>query len=83
MTQKVTIELDEDEAVVLDALLHRWFNPGVPVGVDGLTFEHPSEQRVLEPVLSAQLERQLVALFSPDYRKRLKAAQGRVAGRWF
>jgi hypothetical protein len=65
----VTLSLTQDEAPVLFEWLHS--NEG------GHAFSDQSEQRVLWD-LEASLERQVVALFSPDYARILGEARDRI-----
>jgi hypothetical protein len=75
-----TLELSNDEALVLESMLDRWFNPyGSDTRPTDRSFVHPSEEYVLSAVLSAQLESQVAETFAPDYAELLAAARERVA----
>jgi hypothetical protein len=65
----VTLSLTHDEALVLFEWLHS--NEGKH------PFSDQSEQRVLSD-LEASLERQVVALFSPDYSRLVDGARDRL-----
>ena len=56
------IRLSYAEAVVLDALLHRWERDGV---LDAMTFEDQAEERVLWD-LTATFEPLIDEVFDPD-----------------
>lgn len=68
---RVTIDISQDEAIVLFEWLRR-LN-----AMEGSVFEDQAEQRVswdLEALMEARLE----AIFSPTYRERLQLARDRV-----
>lgn len=68
--KKVTLELSNDEALVLFDWIKR-FNEATH------TFEDQAEERVLWDI-EAMLEEKLVEPFADDYRQKLSAARGRV-----
>lgn len=67
----VNISLSEDEALVLFDFLARFTD------TDRLGTEDQAEQRVLWD-LHCLLERQIVAVFDPDYRKLVFAARDAI-----
>ena len=69
MTSKITVELSEEEALVLFDWLARFNKRAVTQ-----SFGDQSEQRVLWN-LEAALEQKLVAPFDPNYFALLKAAR--------
>lgn len=76
-----TIVLTAEEAIVLHDLLWRWFDPNS--GTSPFTAPlHPAERAVLDDVLTAQLDRQLVAPFDARYGELLVAARAALAARW-
>lgn len=74
------IRLDANEALVLFALLSRWSEAGSH-SPDRLCFESTAECAVLHGLLT-ELEKQLVAPFTPEYRKILADARNALAERW-
>ncbi len=71
----VVFRLSHDEAVVLDALLHRWEREGLD---ETMCFEDQAEQRVLWD-LTASLEPVVGGhLFSPDYDEVLRKSRAVV-----
>ena len=70
----MTIELSDDEALVLFDLL---FEYGSKDDERELKVSHAAERNALW-ALSAQLEKQLVAPFKPDYADLLSAARERL-----
>lgn len=79
--EAVEIRLDSKEAVVLFELLSRWCDPKTAHTPDNLCFESTAECAVLSGVL-ADLEKQLVAPFKPEYRQILADARSLLAERW-
>jgi len=73
MHEQVTIELRNDEALVLFELLTRWSETSERV----VHLEHQVEQRVLWDIL-AGLERYLVEPFMADYADQLAQARRTV-----
>ena len=67
----ITIELSNDEALVLFEFLSRFDEEG------NYSFQDQAEQRVLWD-LACILEKQIVELFSPHYDEALKAAREKV-----
>jgi len=75
------IRLTHEEALVLDAMLDRWFgDQGAPETMDA--FDHPAERAVLEIVIAAQLDSQIPAVFAPDYSQKLARAREALADRY-
>ncbi len=70
-SDKIIVELTNKEALVLLDFCYR-FNRE-----DGYPFEDQAERRVLWNV-EAILEKQLVEVFSPDYKKLLQEARNQV-----
>lgn len=68
---KIIVELTNKEALVLLEFLYRFSE------VEGYPFEDQAEQRVLWNVETI-LEKQLVEVFSPDYKKLLQEARNQV-----
>lgn len=79
--EEVIVRLRHDEALVLSALLGRWFDSG-PKNAPSAYLEHESERGVLEIVVGAQLDRQVVELFAADYAERLASARQAVSRRY-
>jgi hypothetical protein len=69
-SEKVTIEISPQEALVHFELLSRWDETDAM----SVPLEHQAEQRVLWNVLSA-LQKTLVEPFMPDYLDRLSQAR--------
>jgi hypothetical protein len=69
-----TIELNDDEALVLFEFLARVTEHERPA-----LFADPAEEHVLW-MLEGQLEKKLVVLLSPDYARNLHEARRRVSG---
>jgi hypothetical protein len=72
---EITVELGDDEALVLFELLHRWETDGKLQVID------PSERHALERLQGA-FERTLVAPLRSDYDAHLEAARASVMARW-
>jgi hypothetical protein len=72
--ERVAIEFSMNEALVLEEWLTRFDDSG------SADFEDQAEQRILWN-LASMLERQIDALFSPDYAERLEAARAAVRDR--
>jgi hypothetical protein len=71
----VVVRLSHDEAVVLDALLHRWERDGLD---ESMHFEDQAEQRVLWD-LTASLEPVVGGhLFTPDYEQAVQRSRAAV-----
>jgi hypothetical protein len=70
----VVIRLSYAEAVVLDALLHRWEREGV---LDSMTFEDQAEQRVLWD-LTATFEPLIDEVFDQDYARTVARSRAAV-----
>lgn len=77
MTENATIQLSSDEALVLFGMLYRWFEDGETTPV--ASFEHDAETTVLSDKVLAQLQKQLVAPFDPNYDKLLEKARQNVS----
>jgi hypothetical protein len=75
------IRLNPNEAVVLFELLSRWSDPKTAHTPDHLCFESAAECAVLNGLL-ADLEKQLVAPFKPEYKQILADARSLLAKRW-
>lgn len=73
--------LSAEEALILHDLLWRWFDPGSEMSPFS-TALHPAERAVLDVVLAAQLEKQLVAPFDARYAELLAAARETVRSRY-
>jgi hypothetical protein len=65
---KISLELDDDEALVLFEFLHRWESDG------NLEITDPSEGYALERLQGA-LESTLVGIVGPDYDALLETAR--------
>lgn len=77
-SDKITLALNADEALVLFDLLSRWSDQDGPQKTPSLNcFESPVEQAVLS-ALSCLLERELTAPLSPDYTDLVSAARARL-----
>ena len=77
----MTIELSDDEALVLFELL---FEYGSKEDGREVRISHAAERNALR-ALSGQLDKQLVAPFRPDYKELLSAARDRLeqkGGSW-
>ncbi len=72
MKKNINIELTYDEALVLYEFLARFSEDKV------LRFSHPAEYLALLRV-SAQFDKLVDEMFSPDYKNVLSAAQDRLA----
>jgi hypothetical protein len=68
-------------SIVLFELLTRWCEEGNAPTPDASCFESTAEQAVLRELL-ADLEKQLVAPFRPDYGSLLDKARNRLKGAW-
>jgi hypothetical protein len=77
----MTIDLSDDEALVLFELLHEYGSYG---GGRELKVQHAAERNALW-ALSAELEKRLVAPFQPKYTELLSEARARIeqqGGSW-
>ncbi|WP_064710151.1 hypothetical protein [Rhizobium bangladeshense] len=77
----VQIRLSPEEALVLFALLSRWCEDGSAPTPQASCFESTAEGAVLHGLL-ADLETQLVAPFTAEYRALLKGARDRLKASW-
>jgi hypothetical protein len=77
----VQIQLSPEEALVLFALLSRWCEKGSAPTPQASCFESTAEGAVLHGLL-ANLETQLVAPFTAEYRHLLKEARDRLNASW-
>jgi hypothetical protein len=77
----ITIELDDDEALVVFELLTRNDDRDNVSSINELTFEDTAERYALWHVHAA-LERTLVAPFKPAYRALVEDARRAVRARW-
>ncbi|HWA02118.1 MAG TPA: hypothetical protein VG819_01205 [Rhizomicrobium sp.] len=73
MSQRVSLALDDDEALVFFELAHRLAKKGDDI--------HSAERAVLD-ILIVQLERTLTTPFAMEYGSALNAARSRVAEKW-
>ena len=77
MDDGVTIRLTDDEALVLLEMLYRWREASSQV-VPAAVFAHDAERILLETILPAELEKQIVSTFAPNYETLLDEARLRV-----
>lgn len=78
MSNEINIRLTSDEALVLSALLDRWFNGPTQV-IPADHFAHDSERAVLEIVLAAQLDKQVAEDFDDNYPQLVDQARQRLS----
>jgi hypothetical protein len=73
MEDKYTIEISEDEAIVLFEYFARFGD------TNNLEFEHPAEFVALCKI-SGQIDKTTAAMFKPEYAELLANARNRIAG---
>lgn len=79
--EAISIELNEDEALVLFALLSRWIDDPEAPTPGPAHFKSPGECAALQGLL-CELERKLSAPLQKDFARRLAAARERLATHW-